>query len=73
MKSYIQQAPSARATSTPMQGRYHCPELRPFTGRPSATQATALPSRRGNRLYHPCGRVTDLAGLPITTTQEPTP
>lgn len=65
MSRYLNPTPGARAVGMPMVGQYHCPELRPFQGRPSATQATALPSRRGNRLHHPCGLVTDLAGQPL--------
>ncbi|EJE49600.1 hypothetical protein PMI14_05843 [Acidovorax sp. CF316] len=72
MTPYIAQTARAKPVGTPMVGRYHCPELQAQPGRAQGTQAAALPSRRGNRLYHPCGRVTDLAGLPITTT-EPTP
>lgn len=72
MSRYISPTPGARAVGMPMVGTYLCPELRPIPGR-STTQATALPSRRGNRLHHPCGLVTDLAGQPITTAPEITP
>lgn len=58
-------AAMARPVNTPMTGRYYCPELRPFQGRPGATQANALPSRVGRRLHHPDGRVTDLLGQPL--------
>lgn len=34
-------------------------------GRPGALQARQCPSRRGNRLHYPDGRVTDLSGAPI--------
>ena len=40
-------------------------ELKPYTGRPQAMTALALPSRTGNQLRHPDGRVTDLSGNPI--------
>lgn len=72
MTPYLAQGARAKPVGTPMRGRYDCPELQAQPGRAQGRQAAALPSRRGNRLYHPCGRVTDLAGLPITT-QEPTP
>ena len=29
------------------------------------SQARQFPSRRGDRLYYPCGRVTDLNGDPV--------
>ncbi len=67
MSGYHNQGASARAIGIPHGEPYKCPELRPIVGR-SATKATALPSRRGNRLYHPCGKVTDLAGQPIQPT-----
>lgn len=69
MSRYLNPTPSARAVGIPHGEPYKCPELRPIPGR-STTQATALPSRRGNRLHHPCGRVTDLAGQPITPAPE---
>lgn len=37
-------------------------ELKPYTGRPDTAQAQSLPSRSGNRLRYPDGRITDLAG-----------
>ena len=40
-------------------------ELKPYTGRPDAMTALALPSRTGHQLRYPDGRVTDLAGNPI--------
>lgn len=43
-------------------GTYTAPELRPFEGRRSAMQAHALPSRRGDALRWPDGRMTDLHG-----------
>lgn len=67
MSRYLSPTPGARAVGMPMVGTYLCPELRPIVGR-STTRATALPSRRGNRLHHPCGKVTDLAGQPIQPT-----
>lgn len=33
--------------------------------RPGAAEAQQHPSRRGDRLYYPDGRVTDLSGTPI--------
>ena len=44
---------------------YSGAELKPYTGRPDTAQALVLPSRTGNRLRYPDGRVTDLAGNPI--------
>ena len=44
-------------------------ELKPYIGRPDAMTALALPSRTGNRLHHPDGRITDLAGNPIDETR----
>lgn len=35
---------------------YQCPELRPFTGRPGAMDAFALPSRMGNTRFYRDGR-----------------
>jgi hypothetical protein len=61
----------ARTTSTarisPMScGTYDCHELAPCQDRPSAMQASALPSRRGeNLLRWPDGRLTDLHGAPV--------
>lgn len=43
---------------------YACPELQ--TCPREAAPATALPSRVGKRLFYPDGRVTDLAGNPLT-------
>lgn len=42
---------------------YTCPELR--THPRQAPSAHSLPSRVGQRLHHPDGRVTDLAGHPL--------
>lgn len=43
---------------------YHCPELRPDPSiLPSRMVAHQLPSRVGDKLYWPDGRVTDLEGL----------
>lgn len=68
MSGYHNTRPTARATGIAHGTEpYKCPELRPIAGR-SSSPATALPSRRGNRLYHPCGKVTDLAGQPINLT-----
>ena len=47
---------------------YSGAELQPYAGRPDTAQAQALLSRSGNRLRHPDGRVTDLAGKPLTDT-----
>lgn len=43
---------------------YTCPELR--THPRQTARASSLPSRVGQRLHHPDGRVTDLAGYPTT-------
>ncbi|CAN7199627.1 hypothetical protein LJR118_000579 [Acidovorax sp. LjRoot118] len=72
MTTYINTRATARAIGIPHGEPYKCPELRPIAGR-ITTRTTALPSRRGNRLHHPCGLVTDLAGLPITPAPEITP
>lgn len=45
-------------------GIYDGAELRPCQDRPSAMQAQSLPSRRGNFLRWPGGRLTDLQGNP---------
>ncbi len=42
--------------------RYDGAELRPYEGRPGALHAYALPSRAGQRLYWPDGRITALDG-----------
>ena len=59
----------ARTTNTvrisPMScGTYDGRELAPCTDRPSAMQASTLPSRRGHLLRWPDGRWTDLHGTP---------
>ena len=60
----------ARTTNTtarisPMScGTYDGSELAPCQDRPSAMQASTLPSRRGNHLRWPDGRWTDLHGTP---------
>lgn len=72
MSRYLNPTPAARAVGIPHGAPYLCPELRPIVGR-STTRATAMPSQRGNRLHHPCGLVTDLAGLPLTPAPEITP
>lgn len=41
---------------------YSGAELKPYAGRPDTSQALALPSRSGNHLRYPDGRITDLAG-----------
>lgn len=42
---------------------YRCPELRPLAGIPAGRMAAYhLPSRVGDTLRHPGGRVTDLDG-----------
>lgn len=41
---------------------YSGAELKPYAGRPDAAQALGLPSRSGNRLRYPDGRVTDMTG-----------
>lgn len=42
---------------------YTCPELARHPRDPG--RAATLPSRVGNRLHHPDGRVTELAGNPL--------
>lgn len=72
-EQYARRRPGRRAstpvTATPAAkdepNGYPCPELRPFTGRPGAMQAFALPSRVNHRLYHPDGRITGLQGEPL--------
>ena len=64
----IARAVNARATprlfanSTYTACGYSGAELKPYTGRPDTAQALNLPSRTGNRLRYPDGRITDLAG-----------
>lgn len=47
-------------TWTPRHGEYDGAELRPYTGRPGANDAMALPSRTFNRLRYRDGRVMEL-------------
>lgn len=50
----------------PKRTGYDCPELRPTPGIPdSRFAAYRLPSRMGNRLHWPDGRITDLDANPI--------
>ncbi len=51
-----------RITNASQKAGYCGTELGPYTNRPGAMTAHALPSRTGQRLHHPDGRVTDLAG-----------
>lgn len=44
---------------------YKGPELTDFQGRPGSMDAFRLPSRINDRLFFPCGRVTDLQGQPV--------
>lgn len=39
---------------------YHAPELAPYTGRPGAMDAMALPSRMGDRLHYRGGAVVTM-------------
>lgn len=54
-------SPGRRAASTA--------DLAPPTMRPGSEAALACPTRVGNRLHHRCGRVTDMAGNPITPSE----
>ena len=54
--------PRLIANSTYVPSGYSGAELKPYAGRPDTSQALALPSRSGNRLRYPDGRITDLAG-----------
>lgn len=56
----------ARVTTASSKTGYCGTELRPYAGRPDAMNAHALPSRTGQRLRYPDGRVTDLAGQALT-------
>ena len=47
-------------------GNYQGLELLPCQDRPSAMQAQSLPSRRGNFLRYPDGRLTDMQGNPAS-------
>lgn len=50
------------ATNSTQRGQpYDTPELKPFTGRPGAMDAFALPSRRGGARYYRDGRVEVVA------------
>ena len=44
-----------------------CPELTDARHRAGSAAHRAHPSRVGNRLHYPDGRITDLAGTPIPT------
>lgn len=55
-------APRQITNSAYTPGGYSGAELMPYAGRPDTAQALALPSRSGNRLRYPDGRITDLAG-----------
>ena len=44
---------------------YTGPELKPYIGRPDAMTALALPSRTGDLLRYPDGRITNLADILI--------
>ncbi len=50
-------------------GLYAITKLKCYITRPGAQHAQTLPSRIGNRLRYPDGRVTDLAGNPITRSE----
>ena len=69
--SAIARAVNARAAPRLITNSSHTPsgysgaELKPYAGRPDTAQAQSLPSRSGNRLRYPDGRITDLAGNPI--------
>lgn len=43
-----------------MEGRYLCPELRPFTGRPGCNQHEQFGSRIGNTIFHRDGTIEKL-------------
>lgn len=58
--------PREKAIIPMFNGTYMGEELRPFEGRRSAMQAHALPSRRGDALRWPDGRITDLHGNAYT-------
>ena len=67
----IARASQGRATPRQISNGNYTPsgysgaELKPYAGRPDTAQALSLPSRSGNRLRYPDGRITDLAGNPI--------
>lgn len=46
-------------------------DLRAPLDRPGSSTCSAFPSRRGNLLYYPDGRVTDLNGNPATAAEVP--
>jgi hypothetical protein len=54
--------PARTTTNANTSRNYASAELKPYTGRPGTAQASVLPSRIGNRLRYPDGRVADLAG-----------
>ena len=66
--SAIARAANLRATPRLMAFSSYTPdgydgaELKPYAGRPGTAQVHALPSRMGNRLRYPDGRITDLSG-----------
>lgn len=59
---HTSRTPREKANIPMFNGTYMGEELRPFEGRRSAMQAHALPSRRGDALRWPDGRMTDLCG-----------
>lgn len=65
-RMYAARAVNRQAPTAYQPRGYDGAELRPYIGRPDAMHAQALPSRFNNRLHYRDGRVTDLAGQPLT-------
>ena len=70
MVARMKKAPPTKAQSIThctgnTSGLYHPGELLDPPVRVNAAQSFGLPSRVGQRLRHPDGRVTDLAGQPL--------
>ena len=57
--------PPPTITNASTTRNYAGEELKSCTGRPGASHALSLPSRFGNHLRYPDGRVTGLDGTPV--------
>jgi len=57
-------------TQSPTRGKASAADLAPQAPRPGSLHGLECPSRIGHRLHYRDGRVTDLHGNPLTTTNE---